>query len=1148
MKQRLSNDHLNKYSVQDLKNYCRDHNLPLNGKKADLIARIVAHHYAVEANNNNNTSSTTTGSPLPSQAQLANARHPSSSIGPTQPPAMQNSGLTAGFISSLSSSPVRPSSIPIRRNPDDVPLGAHHTNVVHFSTSTANKRIDLVPNSWHLPTSKDCYCKQAERVVMTDKRTIRCVSCSALNHLVCTRYNGPQEKYYCPHCRLVKLDPFLVAKRVFYIGRATTFHILAGLPGCNFPQAGNNVTVASLDCSELRVWRSRGYEVIIRCVAADTCDKNLTQMDWTMTLQTVVNKVSIEPVNAPTWEHKRRDTPVNIIQYLHTNGPNRIQFTASNTVAPKLFVLGVFLCEPKSPKDLAVAVMSSSMFPYNSAKKRVESLVANKQSHDDVECLEQNRRIKLTCPISLMRMDVPAGSMLTEPGSCRMDVPARGLECKHLECFGLESYLEVTRSTRAFNNRWRCPHCHLFVRPDSFVVDGYVQHLLQQTQQCDKVVEILQDTQWRVVSEVELKKEKESEELAKQMKSGSASTEENNSAPASMDVECLDSDSDDGDDVNTSTTGTVSSSSTTTATLVQTALNASTAAQPLHSLVRPVLRQSTRPIQLLNTGCFPYLGSGKQGSGNLAVRVLRPGAAVPLSVLMARNNAELNPQNDGSAAQPQSAEHSDGTEQQQTPEDGGHDADDRPAKRPRKQFSPDLTEREQQSGDGGSREGIIPPLDRPNPKQASVGSSREGESDASQVAEMEWGDIRSNCASDMLNNILRNAVGEGCADFNTGTTTSLRVEGSEQGDKLATSSSQVDTSRREEGEVDERSSKDATPSSGGTRHSSQERHQADVQAEPEPSPVRDVQADQEKAADDDATEEPDRQNEVLITSSSDEEQSHPALDGHSERVVSNEQQQEDFHDVIEIPDSSDDEHPNAARLDNESRQRENLFDEASSEQEEEDDDDLDDAPDDDDVEEDDDSDDDDDSDFFDERDDSDDEDYEDRFSRSQKRRPQAGGGRGRGGTLAQSGGGNSRGRGGSLVSGARNRRGVQVLTSMVCSGKVAVQQGERLAVSANLRYCIMKGICIKDSFSVRRAALIEATPNLLNRRRLTLSETTVIDISLNELLYVIQAFRASLLLSFYSLCLRLLLYVSCTVLTTTALPHGAAELYHGQCE
>ena len=72
----------------------------------------------------------------------------------------------------------------------------------------------------------------------------------------------------------------------------------------------------------------------------------------------------------------------------------------------------------------------------------------------------------------------------------RIEIPCRGKACGHLQCYDLGGYLQVSRSTKAFNSRWRCPQCHLTVLPADLVVDAFFLQLLRETGEDDTEVEL----------------------------------------------------------------------------------------------------------------------------------------------------------------------------------------------------------------------------------------------------------------------------------------------------------------------------------------------------------------------------------------------------------------------------------------------------------------------------------------------------------------------------------------------------------------------------------------------------------------------------------------------------------------------------------
>merc|ERR1719356_1873838 len=105
------------------------------------------------------------------------------------------------------------------------------------------------------------------------------------------------------------------------------------------------------------------------------------------------------------------------------------------------------------------------------AKGRMMKLLADtwaspvdNEEEEEITCVISNR-LKLRCPLSFERVVIPV----------------RGEQCMHLQCFGLQAYLESNMKMRALNNRWTCPVCNTSLRPQDLRVDGYVEKALSET-------------------------------------------------------------------------------------------------------------------------------------------------------------------------------------------------------------------------------------------------------------------------------------------------------------------------------------------------------------------------------------------------------------------------------------------------------------------------------------------------------------------------------------------------------------------------------------------------------------------------------------------------------------------------------------------
>lgn len=58
----------------------------------------------------------------------------------------------------------------------------------------------------------------------------------------------------------------------------------------------------------------------------------------------------------------------------------------------------------------------------------------------------------------------------------RLDVPARGLKCEHVECFDLREYLQLNYSKHV--TKWTCPICSCAINSKQIVVDRCIALIL----------------------------------------------------------------------------------------------------------------------------------------------------------------------------------------------------------------------------------------------------------------------------------------------------------------------------------------------------------------------------------------------------------------------------------------------------------------------------------------------------------------------------------------------------------------------------------------------------------------------------------------------------------------------------------------------
>lgn len=65
-------------------------------------------------------------------------------------------------------------------------------------------------------------------------------------------------------------------------------------------------------------------------------------------------------------------------------------------------------------------------------------------------------------------------SLVCPLGLTRMNLPCRGTQCGHLECFDGSLFLQMNELTP----KWICPICHEIIPYQDLVVDGYFSEVL----------------------------------------------------------------------------------------------------------------------------------------------------------------------------------------------------------------------------------------------------------------------------------------------------------------------------------------------------------------------------------------------------------------------------------------------------------------------------------------------------------------------------------------------------------------------------------------------------------------------------------------------------------------------------------------------
>jgi len=326
-------------------------------------------------------------------------------------------------------------------------------------------------------------------------KLMRCQNCFNDFDLQHAEYTKAPEAFWCPHCRFRRMDPFNAVIEPY------------GLLLCHILVRGT--MSFSLDLPDIKQWRKDDQAVFMRMckVDSDTCASI-----WPKKLTFEANGAEVFAIKEPEEGHIRRDVPMNISAGLKP-GINTINITVEDDFLQS-YVMSLVRTQAMTAQMIAATTPNLSE---EDALARIMGLLedtwagsVDNEDEEEITCVISNK-LKLRCPLSFERCTIPV----------------RGEQCQHLQCFGLQAYLESNMKMRALNNRWTCPVCSCVLRPQDLRVDSYVEKVLSETPEHIDEVLIMQDGNYRCIEDFPMdqayvEKEKAKEAAAREAEARTA--------------------------------------------------------------------------------------------------------------------------------------------------------------------------------------------------------------------------------------------------------------------------------------------------------------------------------------------------------------------------------------------------------------------------------------------------------------------------------------------------------------------------------------------------------------------------------------------------------------------------------------------------
>ncbi|KFW73220.1 Zinc finger MIZ domain-containing protein 1, partial [Pygoscelis adeliae] len=225
------------------------------------------------------------------------------------------------------------------------------------------------------------------------------------------------------------------------------------------------------------MWRS-DLELQFKCYHHEDRQMNT---NWPASVQVSVNAT---PLTIERGDNKTSHKPLHL-KHVCQPGRNTIQITVTACCCSHLFVLQ--LVHRPSVRSVLQGLLKKRLLPaehcITKIKRNFSSVAASSgnatlNGEDGVE--QTAIKVSLKCPITFRRIQLPA----------------RGHDCKHVQCFDLESYLQLNCE----RGTWRCPVCNKTALLEGLEVDQYMWGILNAIQNSEfEEVTIDPTCSWRPV-------------------------------------------------------------------------------------------------------------------------------------------------------------------------------------------------------------------------------------------------------------------------------------------------------------------------------------------------------------------------------------------------------------------------------------------------------------------------------------------------------------------------------------------------------------------------------------------------------------------------------------------------------------------------
>jgi hypothetical protein len=221
---------------------------------------------------------------------------------------------------------------------------------------------------------------------------------------------------------------------------------------------------------------SRRYR--LRLSKSLTQDDTIKESDWMVLPSHWPEEIYISFNNEPKMlrrkQHFHSDLPMELSDVV-LEGKNVVMIslppdmTARGQTQNNRYFMAVEMIATVKEEDIVAMIEGMAQIPAQKTLEEIDRRLSPPDS-DDVVAEDNSLNISLTDPFSFKTVNTAI----------------RGVDCKHLECFDLRTWLETRprkptkhgRKEPSLIDVWKCPICDRDARPNNLRVDGFLTRVL----------------------------------------------------------------------------------------------------------------------------------------------------------------------------------------------------------------------------------------------------------------------------------------------------------------------------------------------------------------------------------------------------------------------------------------------------------------------------------------------------------------------------------------------------------------------------------------------------------------------------------------------------------------------------------------------